>query len=193
MNILFTFVFLGVFGFLIYHIIKLLIKHRLTETFISNESGQKRFFMDNEQEFNLNNKDSHWFLQKDIIPGKTSIQNLSETSPHRTNFVYVNKNALDLEHPNPKVVKPKCSKLSYPNIKDRLTCVPEDHPIRPLVKHLQPYMFDDAELINYYDQALYHDWRYQRRPIDIKFATNPKKYCEKNPHIYPCFEYLRKY
>jgi hypothetical protein len=197
MNIFLLLGFLAVFGFIVYHVVRLLIRHRLTETFITNESGQNRFFMDDEMapfnKLNLNNRDSHWFLQRDVIPGKTSIQNLSETSPHRTDFYYVDENSLDLELPNPNTVKPRCSKLSFPHIKDRLTCVPEDHPVRPLVRHLQPYMFDEADLINYYDQALYRDWRYQRRPIDIRFAINPQKYCEQFPHVYPCFEYFRKY
>lgn len=197
MNQLFILLFLIVFGNVVYYIINLLISTRLTETFITNNLHQKMFFMDEHHtpynKVNLHNRDAHWFLKKAYLPGKSSIRNLQANSPFRTNFKYFDHWESKLENPDPRTVKPVCSKLSFPKIKDRLSCISENHPLRKRVEKLQPYMYDKAKFVKHYDWPLYRDWRYQERPIDLRFAVNPQKYCEKNPHVYPCWKYFSKY
>jgi len=197
MNPVIVLLFLVVFGYFVYYIIKLLISNRLTETFITNNLHQKMFFSDEHHtpynKVNLHNRDAHWFLKKAYLPGKSSIRNLKEDSPYRTNYKYVDPSEKKLEGPDSKPVSSTCSKPSYTKIKDRLSCISDKHPLRKIVKKLQPYMYDDAEFVDHYDQPLYRDWRYQERPIDVRFAVNPQKYCEKNPNVYPCWKYFSKY
>lgn len=192
-------IFLVCFGYIINYVINLLIKERLTETFISDENGNPVYFLDeikkpiNEIALTLGDRDDHYFLMTAIMPGKKAITELKETNPNETNFYYIDEDALSLEKPNPLTVKSRTSKLSYPRIKDKLTCVKDDDPIRAVISHYQPYIYDKAEVINYYDQPLYRDWRYPLRPIDIRFAANPEKYCEMFPNVYPCYVYYSKW
>ena len=141
--------------------------------------------------FDLN--DSHYFLTTSILPGKKDIANLKEKNPHHTNYYYVDNNSIYIEKTDPNVVTHRDSKLIYPKNRDRLTCISDKDPISYAIKQYQPYMYDQPEIINYYDHAFYRDWRYPERPIDIRFAVNPQKYCELNPHIYPCYKYYSKW
>lgn len=172
----------------------------------------------------LQDRDSHHFLMTTPIPGKKAIVDLKEHNPNHSSFYYVDctsvtpgtqaipsplncKNqdspqtnyvycdGLETELTDPTVVKARPSKLSYPRIKDKLTIVTEDHPLRNVVRQYQPYIYDEnnAHFVNYYDQPLYRDWRYPERPIDLRFAANPEKYCEQFPHVYPCYKYYSKW
>lgn len=182
MSIILIFLFLLICGYVAYYIINLLMKKRLTESFsVYPPDGS------------LNNEDSHYFLMTSILPGKIDIANLKETNPHHSDFYYVDNKAVNIEQTDPNVVTHRPSKLEYPKIKDQLTCIGENDPIRPIIEEYQPYMYDQAEIINYYDYPFYRDWRYPERPIDPRFAANPAKYCEKNPHIYPCYKYYSKW
>lgn len=75
-----------------------------------------------------------------------------------------------------------------PEWKDPIeTCLPQDHPIYDIIKARQPYIFGDkAEVIMKDGEMFYHDWRYPLKPINVKFAADPKKYCKENPGLYPC-------
>lgn len=198
MSIYLIIVFLLCFGYIVNYIINLLMRERLTETFISDANGNPVYFLDeitnpNALDLNLDNRDDHYFLMTAMMPGKKAIKNLHESNVNETDFYYIDNDALKLEKPNPETVKIKPSKLSYPRIKDNLTCVKSEDPIRSVISHYQPYIYDKAEIINYYDQPLYRDWRYPLRPIDVRFAANPEKYCEMFPNVYPCYVYYSKW
>ncbi len=193
---LFIFLFLLIFGYMVHYIINLLIRQRLTETFISSANADPMFMLDESYKISnmqLHDRDDHFFLMTAILPGKVDIEKLKETNHNHTNYYYVDNEGLNTEKTNPNVVKHQPSKLSYPRIANQLTCVGNNHPIRSIIEKYQPYIYDQANLINYYDQPLYRDWRYPERPIDIRFAANPEKYCEQFPHVYPCFKYYSKW
>lgn len=177
MSQFFILIFLLSFGYIVYYIVNLLMKKRITESFTSP----------------LTIDDSHHFLMTSILPAKVDIANLREKNRHRTNFYYVDENAVKLETTNPNVVTHRPSKLEFPKIKNQLTCIGENHPIRAIIQEHQPFMYDQAKILNVYDHPFYRDWRYPERPIDPRFAANPVKYCEKNPHIYPCYRFFSKW
>jgi hypothetical protein len=156
-------------------------RKRLTESFITDPATL----------FDIN--DSHYFLTTSILPGKVDIANLKERNPHHSDYSYVNDKELYIERTDPRVVEHRPSKLSYPKLRNQLTCITDKDPINDAIRQYQPYMYDEPEIINYYDTPLYRDWRYPERPIDIKFAANPEKYCEENPHIYPSYKHLSKW
>jgi len=169
----------------------------MIEGFISAASGDPMIMMDESYKpinnLSLHDRDSHYFLMTAILPGKKDITNLRETNPHHSSYYYVDNEGLSTEGTDPLVVKHRESKLSYPRIKDQLTCIREEHPINSVISKYQPYIYDKPNIINYYDQPLYRDWRYPEQPIDIRFAANPEKYCEQFPHAYPCFKYYSKW
>jgi hypothetical protein len=178
MSIIAILIFLLIIGLVVYYIITLLIKKRLTETFTGRSDPS------------LNIEDSHYYLMTSILPGKEDIVNLKETNPKHTNYYYVDQNAPKItEQTDPDVVSHRQSSLDTRN----LTCIKGKDPIRKIIQHYQPYMYDQANIINYYDYPLYRDWRYPRKPIDPKFAVNPQKYCEQNPSVYPCYRYFQKW
>jgi hypothetical protein len=148
-------------------------KKRITESFVPEQS---RFLSDN---------DSHHWLMTAMLPGKVDIVNLKETNPQHSSYYYVDDPSVKLEQTDPNVV---CRRQTT-----NLTCIGQHDPIRQIIKHRQPYMYDQAEIINYYDHPFYRDWRYPERPIDPKFAANPQRYCELNPHVYPCYKYYSKW
>jgi len=156
-------------------------KKRLTENFDSTTGNL----------FDISN--SHYFLTTSILPGKVDIINLKETNPNHTKYYYVDPREAKIEITDPNVVEHRPSKLSFPKIKNKLTCINDKDPINQIIKRYQPYMYDESEIINYYDKPFYRDWRYPERPIDIKFAINPNKYSVENPHIYPSFKHLSKW
>jgi len=49
--------------------------------------------------------------------------------------------ATDLVSAGRSSVQSKMSKLSYPQMKDKLTCIYDKHPIRSVIKDYQPYMY----------------------------------------------------
>jgi hypothetical protein len=176
---LLLFIFLVVFGFCIYYVINLLVKKRLTEN-----------FADYRDDRTLGIYDSHHFLMTSIQPGKEDIVKLKEHNPHHTNFFYVDPTAVITERTDPMVVTHR------PSVLDKtqpVTCIGSNDPIRQIIKTYQPYFYDHAEILNYYDHPFYRDWRYPERPIDPKFATNPEKYCDLNPQVYPCYKYYSKW
>jgi len=181
MSILQIFLFLIIFGCVIYYLINLLIKKRMTESFT----------VDPNRVFDIN--DSHYFLTTSILPGKKDIANLKETNPCHTNYYYVNDKETVIEQTDPNVVVHRVSKLSYPHIKKQLTCISEQDPVSYAVKQYQPYMYNRPEIINYYDFPFYRDWRYPEQPIDVRFAVNPQKFCALNPQVYPCYKYYSKW
>jgi hypothetical protein len=137
----------------------------------------------------LSSEDSHYFLTTTVLPGKKDIANLRETNPHHTSFYYVDEKSVFTEQTDPNIVTHRQSKLNSSN----LTCIQANDPIRRVISKYQPYMYDTPEIINCYDHAFYRDWRYPERPIDVKFAANPDKYCEQNPQIYPSYKHLSKW
>ena len=197
MNRLVILIFLVSFGYITYYIINLLIRQRMVEGFVSAADGNPLFMMDETitkvNDLSLHDRDSHYFLMTAILPGKIDITNLKETNPHHSSYYYIDDEGLSTELTDPNVVKHRESKLSYPKIEHKLTCVRENHPLRPTIQRYQPYIYDKPHLINYYDQPFYRDWRYPERPIDVRFATNPEKYCEQFPHVYPCYKYYSKW
>ena len=191
------FIFLIAFGYIVYHVINILIRYRMTESFISNADGNPMVMLDESMK-PINNpvlgtRDDNYFLMTSLAPGKKDIVFLKEKNPHHTSFYYVDDDGLKTEITDPNVVEHRTSKLSYPKIKDKLTCIPQCHPIRKVIKKHQPYMWEQANIINFYDTPLYRDWRYPLQPINIKFAANPEKYCELYPMAYPCAEYYSKW
>lgn len=66
-------------------------------------------------------------------------------------------------------------------------CIPKNHPIYTAIEHKQPYMFTKPVVVDYYGSLNYWDWKYPQKPIDIKFAADPKGFCKKNPNSYPCY------
>jgi len=178
---LFILLFLFIFGCIVYYVVNLLLKKRITENFVTTPEN------------NLTINDSHYFLTTSILPGKQDIASLREKNPKHTDFFYVDDNAVTVEQTNLNVVSHRPSKLSYPTIKPELTCIKENHPIRKMIGNYQPYIFDQPEIDNYYDYPFYRDWRYPERPIDIRFSVNPKQYCANNPHVYPCYKYYSKW
>lgn len=163
-------------------------KKRMTENFINPNHG-----LDINPTQGLGIADSHYFLTTSILPGKKDIANLKETNKHHTNYYYVDEQQIKIEQTDPNVVTHRPSKLSYSQIKDQLTCIKDTDPISYAIKQYQPYMYDQPDILNYYDHPLYRDWRYPERPIDIQFAANPAKYCALNPHVYPCYKYYSKW
>jgi len=65
-------------------------------------------------------------------------------------------------------------------------CLPKNHPIYDIIKARQPHIFDKPEIIQKDGELFYHDWRYPRHPINVKFAVDPEGYCRANPGLYPC-------
>ncbi len=181
-------IFLLCFGYGVYYVIKLLIKQRLTE---ADSETFVQPVVDSPDKPNI--RDSHYFLTTAIKPGKKSIVELKPSLSHLTNYFYLNPKGGDIELPDPNVVTHTPSKLSYPKLKSKLTCIPQNHPIRKVVQKLQPYMWEQPEIITYYDQPYYRDWRYNLQPVDIRFAANPEKYCLMYPTSYPCSQYLKKW
>ena len=59
-------------------------------------------------------------------------------------------------------------------------------PDTDLIKYRQPYMYDEAEIIN---GRFYRDWRYPEKPIDVQFLKDPKAYCKANQFQYPCVKF----
>jgi hypothetical protein len=182
MSTLLIIIFLICFGYVVYYVINLLMRKRLTENFAPDEG-----------DFNINLDDSHYFLKTAILPGKKDIANLKETNPNHSNYYYVDDKSVIIETTDPNVVTHRQSKLLFPKNKNQLTCIDEKNPIRRAIQHYQPFMYDEAEIINYYDYPFYRDWRYPERPIDVKFAANPEKYCEEHPNIYPSYKHLSKW
>lgn len=162
--------FLIVFAYVAYYVCHVLIKKRLIESFDSDPLETQI----------LTNNDSHYFLTQPILPGKTDINNLKETNPFRSNFFYLDKKYAEKEDPDPNVTK-------YPKVPHY-----DLKPYLDKVKERQPYIFDKPYILYYYGYPFYYDWRYPERPIDIKFATNPEKYVEQNPHLYPSYRFLSK-
>jgi hypothetical protein len=203
MRRLLIFVFLISFGYLVYHVIRILIRYRLTENFVSDTGGNPMFMLDETiKPVNnpaLDSRDAHYFLTTSVIPGKKDIVNLRESNRHKTNFYYVDGDENDkdsgvyTEITDPLVVKHRPSKLEYARIKDQLTCIPKNHPLNNVIAHHQPYMWEKPNIINYYDTPYYRDWRYPLQPIDVRFAANPAKYCEQFPMAYPCADYYSKW
>jgi len=192
---LLTIVFLISFGYIVYYVIRLLIKQRLTEAFISNVEQNPMQFKDEayQPDTKFNWHDDHYFLMQSISPGKEAIVKLRESNPFKSDYYYLSAKDTLVENPDPYAETHNPSKLSYPRMKDKLTCIPENAPIRELIKHYQPYMYNEAEIINYYNYPFYRDWRFGEQPIDIRFIADPKGYCEKYPMAYPCPKYYSKW
>ncbi len=184
--------FLISFGYIVYYVINLLIKYRLTE---AETVAVDEAFQSPTQPIdpNLNNRDAHYFLTTTLKPGKKAIVLLKESKANQSNYFYLTPEATKIELPDPLVVTHRPSKLSYPKLKSKLTCIPHNHPLREVIRHNQPYMWDQAEIINHYDHAFYRDWRYGEQPVDIRFAANPEKYCQMHPSAYPCPKYFSKW
>lgn len=187
-------VFLIIFGYVVYYVINLLIKQRMIENLeqpdtinASNSTSNATFSPD---------RTIHQFLNTEIMPGKIDIVNLKESNPHNSNYFYLDHNERNkVEIPNRKVSTPKPSKLTYHRLKenDQLMCITNKDPIRQSIKDYQPYMYDQGEIINYYDRPFYRDWRYPERPIDPNFAANAEKYCANQPNVYPCYRYYSRW
>jgi len=176
MQLIAILMFLIVFGYIVYYVINLLIRSRLTESFT-------------DQAQNIDTRDSHYFLMTSILPGKKDIAELKEKNPNHTNYFYVDTDAVTLEQTDPNVVTHRQSKLDLRNLK----CIKHDAAIRRKIAKLQPYMYDTAQFVTLYDIPFYRDWRYPERPIDLNFANDPKKYCAENPQVYPCYKYYSKW
>lgn len=118
--------------------------------------------------------DTDRVLDRTVVPGKQKISTLKVplSDPHIT----------DKYH---RVGKVKQRTLNFKDKKK--VCIPPNHPVYQLINDQQPYMFDRPELVDYYGRQYYWDWRYPRKRIDIKFLTDPKGYCKKNPNTYPCY------
>jgi len=174
---IFILLFLLSCGYVVYYIVNLLIKKRMTENFTDQQ---------------MTIDDSHYFLTTSILPGKMDINNLKETNPSHTNYEYIDDESTRVEQTDLHAVSPRASKLSCLKRND-LTCITENDPARYLIQKYQPYMYDQAEIINYYDYPLYRDWRYPEQPIDIRFAVNPEKYVQQHPHVYPSYKHLSKW
>lgn len=71
----------------------------------------------------------------------------------------------------------------------KLQCLNPDSPVYSLIEQRQPYLFDQPEVVgvDVTKQPHYYDWRYPRKPISIKFATDPSGYCKRHPNTYPCY------
>jgi len=63
--------------------------------------------------------------------------------------------------------------------------IPKNHQVYTFVDERQPYMFDQPTVIDNSGKKFYWDWRYPRKPIDIRFAIDPVGYCKKHPNTYP--------
>lgn len=177
MSRLLILLFLIVIGLSCYYVINLLIKKRLTETFTAMPREASSI------------QDTNYFLTTSIMPGKVDIVNLKEHNPNHSNYSYLTSESANVERVDPKVVEHRPSKLD----KVPLTCISPNDPISAKIKKLQPYMYDEPEIINLYDYPFYRDWRYPENPIDPRFAANPEKYCEANPQVYPCYRYFSKW
>jgi hypothetical protein len=175
------FLFLIVFAYVIFYVIDLLIKKRLTEGFSSTYRGEPN------EPITVN--DSHYFLMTSVLPGKKDIALLKEKNPNHSNYYYVDQKETIIEQTDPRVVEHRQSSLDHSN----LTCIDQNAPIRKIIKEYQPYMYDEPELVNLYDYPFYRDWRYPERPIDLRFAIDPQKYSEKNPLVYPSYKYFSKW
>lgn len=122
--------------------------------------------------------DTDRVLDRKVVPGKKSISNLilRDSKPETT------ENCLKLQ----KCQKNRGMRFHKDDPKE-VTCISETHPVRTLIEEKQPYMMDKSEIINYYGSQSYWDWRFPRKPIDIRFAVNPKKYVKEHPNTYPSY------
>lgn len=113
-------------------------------------------------------------LDRPVKPGDKYIANLQllQSKPDPTD---------NYEH----IRKHKDRKLHFSDVKK--TCIPKGHPIYTMIDHKQPYMFDKPIVVDYYGSLNYWDWKYPQKPIDIKFAADPKGFCKRNPNSYPCY------
>jgi len=177
-----------------YYIVNELIKMRLTDSFLSTSYGSPMMFSDeNYRPVTNRSQNSHQFLNTDIILGKHDISNIKENNPN-----WIDQYFLDISKEKPvpttDVVTQRMSKLKYAKEKDKITCIDDTHPVSSKLSKFAPYMYDDKPaLVKYYDQPLYRDWRFQEKPIDIRFASNPEKFCASNPNVYPCYKYYSRW
>jgi hypothetical protein len=190
-----TIVILIVVAWITYYVINKLVRTRLTEPFISATKGDPRYFMGTPwrpiNDPTLSSRDSQFFLTRSIIPGKKSIVNLQEKNPWRSNYFFYRDSSI--EDPNPDVVINQVSKLDYLKVKNDLTCIGPDAPIRRLIGQYQPFMYDKPRIIDFYEHPFYRDWRYAEQPVDIRFPVDPNKFCARNPVVYPCAKFYSKW
>jgi len=166
------------------------------EKFISNMDGFPMYLMDesyhttNRPDLDMKTRESHSFLERSVLPGKIDIVNLHENNKYNTGFYYIGNKKQ--EFPNSHYYQPNKSKILSKN--PDITCITDNSPIKKIIKKYQPYIYDNkVDIINYYDNPYYRDWRYGEKPVSVKFASDPKKFCEKNPIEYPCAKYYSKW
>src|SRR5947207_2522348 len=110
---LLTIVFLISFGYIVYYVVRLLIKQRLTEAFISSANGNPLQFADESYQPNqkLDRHDDHWFLMRALSPGKKAIVDLRERNRFKSNYYYLSAEDTLIENPDPYAETHNPSKL----------------------------------------------------------------------------------
>src|SRR5438874_1037897 len=107
MNRIVIFLFLISFGYIVYYVVNLFIRQRITEDFISGANGDPMVMMDESYQpagdLSLNDRDSHYFLMTAILPGKVDITNLKETNPNHSSYYYVDDEGLSTERTDPNI------------------------------------------------------------------------------------------
>lgn len=58
---------------------------------------------------------------------------------------------------------------------------------RVLVEGQQPYFLDEALVIDRDGHKYYWDWRYPKEPVSVEFLTNPQKFIQEHPNVYPSY------
>lgn len=114
-KLFFLFVLIFV-GYSIYYIIQLLIANRQKESFIADSQGRPMMFMDESLSSTFYKRDPHHFL---LASSDSDINNLKEMNPYWINQMYIDKNAIKENEPNPSVVKQRMSRLKVSKIKDQ--------------------------------------------------------------------------
>lgn len=82
----------------------------------------------------------------------------------------------------------------YPASKSNIDDIHRDYKLSPgLYSVLAKYSpYDKPEIVQYYSEYYYRDWRFPEKPISIKFAENPEKFIMDFPKQYPSYVILSR-
>jgi hypothetical protein len=182
-----------IINLLVFIIVLVLFKIIIDKYFKVNENFKDKIgYIPPQSPYDKINNKLYYVLSRPILKGNQNIDNLQEIlNPILDNPVNKNEYIGETSE-KPMWVTPFIRDMRKTPEKK---CLVPDIPLYSRIDNRQPSIYNNpkkSSLFNLYGFPLYRDWRYPEKPISIEFATNPKKYCTKNPNNYPCYVYWRR-
>lgn len=162
-----------------------------TDYDLNYQNDRNNYFQQEQELGNFNN-----VLLRNRQPGKKEINNIQTTLTTGLadkNDKYGRLHEGSLCEPDDNPPNKVLGMFEKHQIPEKLEeCVTDKKVWNNIVKFQPDIYGNKPHVINYYGRLFYHDWRYPLQPINIRFASNPKKFVEQYPQEYPSYVILSR-